>query len=168
MNNTIKLSLVSIFFLFSILVHAEEKVLCTVTNDIDSEVAEMSVDMDADQRSILHLYKDTFKGGVRMSREEMKVSDLTNGGIVLNRKDKYITVRMWSDNYDQQRGGILYLDTLYSGVNGERRQYEFDLVVDKNGPIMIYEKQEFNKMKFIAKRSPILGPIGIAKVAFSR
>jgi hypothetical protein len=160
--------LLPIVFLFSFLVHAEEKVLCTVTNDLDSEVAQMVYEMDQDQRAIIHLYKDVFKGGQRTERSEMKVSDLLHGGIVLNRKDKYITVRMWSDNYDPERGGMLYLDTLYSGVSGERRQYNFDLAMDKAGPVMVYNKQEFHQMKFIAKRSPILGPIGIDKVLFSK
>lgn len=168
MNRNLKFSLFTIFFLFSFILQAEEKVLCTVTNDIDSEAAKIVYELDQDQRAIIHLYKDTYKGGQQTERVEMKVSDLTNGGIVLNRKDKYVTVRMWSDNYDAERGGMLYLDTLYSGVSGERRQYSIDLAMDKQGPIMIYEKQEFSQMKFIAKRSRVLGPIGIEKVLFSK
>jgi len=168
MKKNLKLSAFAIFFLFSFILHAEEKVLCTVTNDVDSEMAKMVYDMDEDQRAITHLYKDTYKAGQRTERVEMKVSDLTSGGIVLNRKDKYVTVRMWSDNYDAERGGVLYLDTLYSGVSGERRQYNFEIAMDKNGPVMVYAKQEFSQMKFIAKRSRVLGPIGIEKVLFSR
>jgi hypothetical protein len=128
----------------------------------------MVYEMDQDQRAILHLYKDVYKGGQRTERVEMKVSEITHGGIVLHRKDKYVTVKMWSDNYDSERGGVLYLDTLYSGVSGERRQYNFEIAMDKNGPVMVYDKQEFSQMRFIAKRSRILGPIGIEKVLFSK
>jgi hypothetical protein len=168
MKQNIKFFLVSLFLLLSLNLHAEEKVLCIVSNDLDSETAQMVYEMDPDQRAILHLYKDTYKSGQRTERSEIKVNELTHGGLVLNRKDKYITVRMWSDNYDQERGGVLYLDTLYSGVSGERRQYNFEIAMDKNGPVMIYNKQEFHQMRFIAKRSPILGPIGIDRVLFSR
>ena len=168
MKHNFKFSLISILFLFSFVLHAEEKVLCTVTNDVDPEIAKMVYELDEDQRAITHLYKDTYKGAQRTERVEMKVSELTSGGIVLNRKDKYVTVRMWSDNYDAERGGILYLDTLYSGVSGERRQYSIDLAMEKNGPVMINEKKEFSQMKFIAKRSRVLGPIGIETVLFSK
>lgn len=168
MNRNFRLAFISILFLFSLAVGAEEKILCTVTNDVDSEVAKMVYELDADQRAIIHLYKDIYKGNQRTERSEMKVSDLVSGGIVLNRKDKYITVRMWSDNYDSERGGVLYLDTLYSGVSGERRQYNFEIAMDKKGPVMVYNKNEFSQMKFIAKRSRVLGPIGIETVLFSR
>lgn len=168
MKKNFKFTLFSILFLFSLALHAEERVLCTVTDDVDTDVAKMVYEMDQDQRAILHLYKDIYKNGQRTERVEMKVSEITNGGIVLNRKDKYVTVRMWSDNYDSERGGVLYLDTLYSGVSGERRQYNFEMAMDKKGPVMVYEKQEFSQMKFIAKRSRVLGPIGIEKVLFSK
>jgi len=168
MLGSLRISFISIFIFLSFTLHAEEKVLCTVTNDIDAEMAKMVYEMDQDQRAIVHLYKDTYRDGRRTERVEMKVSDLINGGIVLNRKDKYVTVRMWSDNYDSERGGVLYLDTLYSGVSGERRQYNFEIAMDKNGPVMLYSGVEFSQMKFIAKRSRVLGPIGIEKVIFSK
>jgi hypothetical protein len=168
MRGYLSLVVFSAIFFLSFSLCAEEKILCTVTNDLDPEVAQMVYVMDPDQRAILHLYKDTLKAGKRVDRTEMKVSDLNNGGIVLNRKDKYITVRMWSDNFDNESGGMLYLDTLYSGVTGERRQYDFDVAMDKNGPMMVYNKQQFSQMRFIAKRSPIFGPIGIEKVLFNK
>jgi hypothetical protein len=163
-----KLIIVSLCFLFSFSVHAVEKVLCTVISDLDSDVGQLVYEMDQDQRAIQHLYQDTYKAGKRVSRAEMKTSDLTKGGIALSRKDKYILVRIWSDNFDQERGGMLYLDTLYSALSGERREDSFDLVMDKNGPVLIHKNQEFHQMKVIAKRSPILGPIGIEKILFSK
>jgi len=169
MNYRLKLSVILLVILFSSSLHAAERLLCTVTNDLDSDVIQMVYEMDADQRMITHLYGDVIRNGKKVERFEMNTRELLNGGIILNRKDKYITVRMWSDNFDQERGGILYLDTLYNGVTGERRQYEMSMVMGgANGPALFQNKNEFKQMKFIAKRSPILGPIGIEKVLFSR
>ena len=121
--------------------------------------------MDQDNRVIEHLYQDSYHDGKLTARLELKADGLKDG-VVLNRKDKYITVRMHSDNYDVERGGVLYLDTLYNGVTGERKEYEMDVVMDKDGPILIQNKVQFKNMKFIAKRSKLLGVIGIEKVNF--
>lgn len=144
---------------------AAEKVICEVSSDLDSDTGKMVVEMDPDNRSIVHLYQDSYHNLNRVSRIELNASELSNG-IVLNRKDKYITVRMYSHNYDPERGGILYLDTLYNGVTSERREYEIQLSMDKEGPMLIRNKVRFSKMKFIAKKSKVLGVIGIEKVVF--
>lgn len=144
---------------------AIEKVLCDVTSDIDKDNAKIVYEMDEDNRVIKHLYQDSFRAGVRTARIELEASGLKDG-IVLNRKDKYVTVRMYSENFDPERGGILFLDTLYSGLSSERREYEVELAFDLNGPVLIQNKQPITKMKFIAKRSRVLGVIGIEKVLF--
>jgi hypothetical protein len=144
---------------------ASEKVLCIVTSDIDSDIGKIVYEMDSENRGIEHLYQDTFHNGVKTARIELKADGLKDG-IVLNRKDKYETVRMHSDNFDPERGGVLYLDTLYSGISGERKEYEMELAMDKNGPILIQNKIIFNKMNIVAKRSKVFGIIGIEKVNF--
>lgn len=154
-----------LFLLISFKSYAVEKVLCVVTSDIDSDVGKIIYEMDEDGRSIEHLYQDSFHNGVRTSRIELR-ADALRGGIVLNRKDKYITVRMYSENFDTERGGVLYLDTLYSGVSGERREYEMEMAMDKSGPILLKNNVSFSNMKFIAKRSRVFGVIGIEKVLF--
>lgn len=151
--------------LISVSAFAQEKVLCTVTSDIDSDVGKIVYEMDADGRAITHLYQDTFKNGSRTDRIELKADGLRDG-IVLNKRDKYVIMRMHSDNYDVERGGVLYLDTLYSGVSGERKEYVMEMAMDKDGPVLLANKQTFTKMKVVAKRSKILGVIGIEKINF--
>ncbi|MBC7540825.1 MAG: hypothetical protein H7281_18535 [Bacteriovorax sp.] len=152
-------------FTFSMSAMATEKVLCVVSSDIDSDIGKIVVEMDQDDRGIEHLYQDSYHDSKLTARIELKADDLRSG-IVLNRKDKYITVRMHSDNFDQERGGVLFLDTLYSGISGERKEYEMQLAIDKTGPILIQNKQNFSKMNFVAKRSKVFGVIGIEKVVF--
>ena len=144
---------------------AVEKVICVISSDIDKDIGKIVVDMNQDNRVMEHLYQDSYHDGKLIGRVELNASELKTG-IILNRKDKYIIVRMHSDNYDSERGGVLYLDTLYSGISSERREYEFDLAMDKEGPVLIHEKDNFSKMKFIAKRSKVFGVIGIERVEF--
>lgn len=155
----------ALFVSYSLSAFGAEIVLCEVGSDIDNDIGKIVYEMDEDGRAIKHLYQDTFRNGQRTARIELEAAGLRNG-IVLNRKDKYITVRMYSDNFEAETGGVLYLDTLYSGVSGERKEYEMQMAMDKSGPVLIQNKQTFRKMKFIAKRSRILGVIGIEKVLF--
>lgn len=166
MRSTVIALALSSAFTFSL--QAAEVVLCEVTNDVDKEVGKMVYEFDEDARTILHLYKDTYSNNQRIKREELYAKDLLGSGIVLNRKDKYITVRMYATNFDEVRGGVVYLDTLYNGVNGERKEYTMQMNIEPGKVDMTYENKLFNNMHFVAKRKPILGVVGIEKVVFSK
>ncbi len=146
-------------------VFATEQILCTVTSDIDSDLAKIVYEMDQDNRAIKHLYLDSFHNGNRLDRIEV-FADRLREGIILNKKDKYIVVRMHSDNFDQESGGVIYLDTLYSALSGERREYDMELSMDKSGPILQKNQKNLRNINFIAKRSKVLGVIGVEKVVF--
>ncbi len=163
-----KIVFLSSLLLFSLESFAREAVLCEVTNDVDKETGKMVYDYDDETRVINHLYKENYVDGKLTSREELKVEDLLGDGIVLNRKDKYVTVRMFSHNFDEVRGGVLYLDTLHNGVSGERKEYTMEVNIAPGEVKMIYNKLEVNKMHFVAKRSRVLGVIGIEKVVFTK
>ena len=152
-------------FIYALSAVAGEQVLCVVSSDLDSDTGKIVVEMDQDNRTILHLYMDSYHDTKLTTRTELKASDL-QAGIVLNRKDKYIIVRMHSDNFEPESGGLLYLDTLYNAISGERKEYLFDLAMELSGPVLIQNKQNFKAMKFVAKRSKVLGVIGIEKVVF--
>jgi hypothetical protein len=157
--------IISILFTFS--TFAFEK-LCTISSDMDGNTAILTYEFDQDQRTITHLYQESYENGKIVSRDELNIDGLNNGGIVLLKKDNINVVRIWSDNFDRNLGGVLYLDTLYSALSGERRQYEMDIVHSKNNLVLINNKVEFDKMKFIAKRSKLFGVIGIEKIQFSK
>lgn len=153
--------------LISFSAYAEEKVLCTVTSDIDNDLGKIVYEMDQDNRAIAHLYQDTYHNGTRTERIELKTDGLRDG-VVLNKRDKYVILRIHSDNYDSERGGVLFLDTLYSALSGERREYEMDLAMDTKGPVLSSNKQNFSKMLVTAKRSKVFGVIGIEKISFGK
>ena len=168
LNNLLP-KVVSVFFLsiFFSVAHTAEVTLCEVTSDIDSDVAKMVYELDEDGRALKHLYKDVYVNGKRIDREELYAKDVIGDGIVLARKGDTIAVRMYGHNFDEISGGVLFLDTLYNGVNGERREYTFELAMGGvKGPVMISNGVEFHHLQFIAKRSRVLGIIGIEKVNF--
>jgi len=150
------------------LTYAVEKVLCLVTSDVDKDFGKMVYELDEDGRSIKHLYKESYSNGTLTNREELQIKDLLGSGIVLNKIDKHVTVRMYSHNFDAESGGVIYLDTLYNGVTGERKEYVIEVNHDGENAHMIFNKLEFSRMNFIAKRSKILGIIGIDKVNFMK
>lgn len=148
---------------------AAEKVLCIVTNDVDKEVGKMIYEMDEDTRVVTHLYKERWLNDKRIERVEMYAKDLLGDGVVLNRKDKYVTVRLYSHNFDESSGGVLFLDTLYNGVNGQRKEYTIEVRMDGGtDAVMTSNGVPFTRMHFVAKRAPIVGAIGIEKVVFSK
>lgn len=149
--------------------YAAEKLLCLVTSDIDKDQAKIIYEMDEDERAITHLWTETWVNNQRTSRTEVSVSDLLGDGIILNKRDKYVIVRLYSHNFDPERGGVLYLDTLYNGISGQRKEYTIEVSKNGNNDIeMANNKKVFNRMNFIGKKSPILGVIGVEKVNFSK
>lgn len=158
----------SFFLTLSTLAFAStEKVLVTVSSDLDNEVAKLIYVMDEETREMTHLYQDRFKNNQRIERVEMNLESVNGKGVILHKKDKYVTVRLYSHNFDTQRGGILYLDTLYSGLSGERREYEIEVTMDGEETVMRNNKKAFSKMFFKAKKAPIVGAVGIEKVLFT-
>lgn len=169
LSNVLSKSLIVLSLtVFSNSVHALEKVLCLVTSDVDKEVGKMVYEIDEESRGIKNFYKERYLNDKLIERVKLDPESVNGSGIVLHKKDKYITVRLYSHNFDPERGGVLYLDTLYNGVKGERKEYTIEASIDPEGAQMSYNKKEFTKMNFVAKRSGLLGVIGIEKVEFSK
>ena len=147
---------------------AAEKVLCIVTSDIDKDYGKMVVDYDEESRVVTHLYTEKWVNDKRVERVEINSEDLIGDGVILNKKDKHIIVRLYSHNFDKSSGGVLYIDTLYNGIKGQRKEYTIEARMDGSDAVMTYNNQPFNRMHFVAKRSAILGVIGIEKVNFMK
>lgn len=160
----------ALFMLSSILsaTEAQEKVLCDVTNDIDKETARIVYEIDEESRELKGLFTERYVNNKLVERKVLDLRDLLGAGVVLHKKDKYVTVRLYSHNFDEVRGGVLYLDTLYSAVSGQRREYVIETSISDAEATMSYNGSDFKKMHFVAKRSGILGPIGIERIEFKK
>lgn len=160
----------AIFMLSSILsaTEAREKILCDVTNDIDKETARIVYEIDEESRELKGLFTERYVNNKLVERSALDISDLLGAGVVLHKKDKYVTVRLYSHNFDEVRGGILYLDTLYNAINGQRKEYVIETSISDAEATMSYNGVAFKKMHFVAKRSGILGPIGVERIEFKK
>lgn len=167
MKTILKTFITSSFLFLSInAFSAVEKVMVEVTSDIDKEIAKLIYVIDEDSREMTNLYIDTFLNNKKQTRTEVDPSRINGKGIVLHKKDKIETVRLYSHNFDAQHGGILYLNTLYNGVKNQRKEYEIEVRVEDGETLMFHKGKQFTKMHFKAKRAPIVGPIGIESVTF--
>lgn len=163
-----KLIIKSVLLSFiSLNAYAVEKKICIVKSDMDQDYGTIVYDYDEGNDKINHLYMDQFKNGVFQKRLELSASELKSS-IVLLQKDSKIVLRIQSDNFDLNSGGVLKLDTLYNAIKDSRKEYEFDLAKSNEGFKLFNKNVEFNEIKFIAKRSKVLGVIGIEKVVFSK
>lgn len=160
-----KIFLFFLIFLFSNSVFSLEKVLCTITSDIDSNYAQIIVDMNENTHSINGMYQDSFENNQLIERIEILEEQLKDG-VILDQEGDRVTVRLQSDNFDLKVGGPLIIDTLYNGVTGTRKEYKMEMSIDLNGPVLLKNGKKFNKMIFIANRVVVLGVIGIENVIF--
>lgn len=145
---------------------AKEFVLAKITSDIDGNYALLVYERDEQTNEIVSMFADAYESGARVERKIVDENGLSKG-IVLLEKDRYQIVKIQSSNFDRDRGGLFKLDTLYSALSGERRVYEFEVVVNPEDVVLETRSTgEFNRMHFIAKRSRVLGPIGIEKIQF--
>lgn len=146
-------------------IFAKEVTLARITSDIDGNYALLVYDRDDVTNDVVAMYADAYENGQRVERKALDENGLGRG-IVLLEKDRYQIVKIQSSNFNRDRGGIIKLDTLYSALSGERRVYEFEVTVEADRVVMETRLGEFNRMHFIAKRSRVLGPIGIEKIQF--
>lgn len=171
MKNVIHLALFA-SLTFSTLLFAEENLLCRVESDMNNDYALMNYEMDLDGRGILHLFSDSYSNNQKTDRMELKLDDLLGDGIVLMEKNNMQIIKMYSHNFDLERGGIIYMDTLYNGINGKRKSYELNIKMEPingiMGPVIYKDNVPFKRMRFIANRHRVWGIIGIDHIDFSK
>ena len=148
--------------LFSFNAFSQEEVLSVTDNDDNTEIYKLIVKVDKKTQSLKEIYKDTYDNGIKINRVVLNPADLsTENGVVLEERDGYNVLNLKSDNFDHDRGGIITIDTLYSGFTGERRGYEVQLAKDKTGWKLFSNKKIVTKFHIKVNRSIILGTVGI-------
>lgn len=70
-------------------------------------------------------------------------------------------MKLKSNNFDTEQGGIVVVDTLYSGVSGERKSYEIQLAQDKSGWSLFKQGKAIKEINIKANRVMVLGTVGI-------
>ena len=126
------LLVLSFFITFSAM--AKEEILSITSNDDNNEIYNLVVNVDDTTQSLKELFKDTYINGKKIKRDVLDAKKLTTSeGVVLERRDKYNVLNLKSTNFDYDRGGRIVIDTLYNGINGERKTYEVELAKSPTG-----------------------------------
>ena len=139
---------------------ADEKIVATVSSDENNVVYKLVID-SKDGRGIEHFYKDTYENGKKSRRIELDAEVMMKTGMILEQRDKYVVMKLKSNNFDLEQGGIVVVDTLYSGISGERKTYEIQLAQDKSGWALFKQGKTIKEIKIQANRVMVVGTIGI-------
>lgn len=165
-KNTVIFTCFTTTLFFSLNVAAKENILLTITNDEDKEVTRFVAETDADDRIIKKFHQDTFdaRGKLlkRISAESRNLKN--NNGMVLKAQDKYVVVALKCQNFDEQQGGDINIDTLYNGATGERRQYSIELSKDKAAWSVYMKDQKVKSMHLQSNKVMLIGTVGIKNI----
>jgi hypothetical protein len=161
LKKLLALSLLLSINLFAGIAKASEQTLATISNDESKNTYQLIVDSTDGDRAIKTFYKDIFLNGKKLSREALDYHVLIRTGMILEQRDKYIVMRLKSDNFDDQQGGIITVDTLYNGANGTRKTYDLSLAKDKSGWTLINQGKIVKQIFIQTNKVMILGSVGI-------
>jgi hypothetical protein len=140
---------------------AAEQTLATISNDDSSNTYQLIVDSTEDNRAIKTFYKDVFQNGKKISRDTLDYHVLDSNGMILEQRKQYIVMKLKSDNFDQEQGGVITVDTLYNGASGDRKSYEISMSKDENGWILMNQGKVVKDIAIQTNKVMFLGTVGI-------
>lgn len=152
-----------VFVLFSITnLEASTFNIVEITRDDSSLTYRLIVDSE-DESIIDQVRKETHLNGKLINNEILNPNELKKG-IVLEEQRGFQVLVLRSSNFDMVHGGSVQVDTLYSGVTGERRSTYFDLAKHENGWALFYRNRIVKRLEIRVNRVPILGVVGIKEL----
>ena len=140
---------------------ASEQTLLNISNDEGQTSYILIVNTSDDNRVIKEFYKDTYENGKKTERINLDYRMLSNNGMILDQRGKYITMKLESNNFDIQQGGLITINTLFNGATGSRKDYEISLAKDNNGWTIISSKKSVSKMLIQVNKLRFIGTVGI-------
>ncbi|MBC7428777.1 MAG: hypothetical protein H7336_09220 [Bacteriovorax sp.] len=163
MNSSLSLFLF-VTLMFSGKVLAREDVIATITSDDNKQVFNMVVQSDDELNTIKAFYKDNYLDGKRVDRELLPSAELLTSGFVLDQRGERTVLSLKSDNFDNERGGLVTIDTLFNGVNGQRKEYEMELTQSKDGWKLFKGGKIISKLHILVNKKFLLGAVGIKDI----
>ena len=142
---------------------AKEEIIATITNDENKQVYTFVAETNEQTDTIQSFYKDNYSAsGKRVDRELMASEKLTDGGIVLEKRGKHEILKLESDNFDLDQGGMVTIDTLYNGVNGQRKEYQLQLAKAQDGAWRLFQGSKIiSKLHIVVNKKLLLGAVGV-------
>jgi hypothetical protein len=143
---------------------AKEETLATITNDDNKEVFTFIAVTDDNSNVITSFFKDEYVDGVKITRENLAISALSNDGLALDKRDDLTVINLKSDNFDTGLGGVIVVDTLYNGINGQRKEYEINLAQSKDGWQLYDENRPITKIHLEVNKKLLIGTVGVKNI----
>lgn len=143
---------------------AREEVIATITNDENKEVYAFVASIDDETDAIQTFYKDDYLNGKKYERELLSTEGLSSGGMVLEQRGEHKVIALKSHNFDMEQGGIVTIDTLFSGVSGQRKGYELQLAKSKDGWKLFKNNKIISKLHIVINKKFLLGAIGVKDI----
>jgi len=145
---------------------AREEVIATITNDENKQVYTFVADTNSETDSIRAFYKDNYSAaGKKIDRELMASEKLTEGGLVLEKRGEHEVLKLNSENFDLEQGGIVTIDTLYNGVNGQRKEYDLQLAKATDGEWRLFKGSKIvTKLHIVVNKKFMLGAVGVKEI----
>lgn len=145
---------------------AKEEVIATITNDENKQVYTFVAETDETTDSIKSFFKDNYSAaGKKVDRELLASDKLTEGGLVLEKRGEHEVLKLESNSFDLEQGGMVTIDTLYNGVNGQRKEYSLQLAKAKDGEWRLFKgEQVVSKLHIVVNKKFMIGAVGVKEI----
>lgn len=143
---------------------AKEFVIAVIENDKDGRVSKLIVDT-IDNRKIKAFYKDYYDVGKSRVRVLLGTELKAKRPIIVEKRNERIIVQLESENFDEERGGIINIDTLFNAITKERKKYELELSKKIDGNWSLFKNKEpISRIYIKMNRVAIIGEVGISEL----
>ena len=139
---------------------ASEKLLTNIATDVLTDSYQLIVDLNEDDQTLKAFYIDNFTQGQFTNRDELSIKTFIEEGIILPHKAKLTFAKISGENFDEEKGGMIIIDTLYNALTGKRKSYELQMAQDKTGWGLFYKGKAISKILAVANKLPIIGVVG--------
>ena len=145
---------------------AKEEVIATITNDENKQVYTFVAETNDETETITSFFKDNYSAaGKKVDRELMASEKLTDGGLILEKRGKHEILKLESNNFDLEQGGVVTIDTLYNGVNGQRKEYDLQLAKANNGDWKLFKGTKvITKLHIVVNKKFLVGSVGVKEI----
>ena len=143
---------------------AKEEVIATITNDENKQIYTFVAQTDEASNTIKAFFKDDYINGKKIERELLPSQELTRDGVVLEKRGEHTVINLKSENFDSAQGGIVTIDTLYNGINGERKEYDLHLAKSTAGWKLFRGDKVISKLHIEVNKKALIGAIGVKNI----
>jgi len=143
---------------------AKEEIIATITNDENPEVYTFVAQTDEATNAIKAFYKDDYINGKKTERELLPSAELNKAGVVLEKRGDHTVINIKSEDFDYAQGGIVTIDTLFNGINGERKEYDLQLAKSPSGWKLFRGNKIITRLHIEINKKALIGAVGVKNI----